>query len=83
MLVRSIHPRVAVIDNGPRKGGEKGTFATLKSTPGLETIFQLHRNLATTDADNTTSELIANMEEQCEGRPIRAAVTPDSRRYAL
>jgi hypothetical protein len=30
-LVRSLKPRVAVIDNGPRKGGEARTYATLKS----------------------------------------------------
>ena len=44
VLVHSIHPRVAVIDNGPRKGGEKGTYATLKATPGLETILLLVRD---------------------------------------
>ena len=50
---------------------------------GLETIFQLHRNLATTDADNTTPELTANREEQCEGRPIKASVTPTGRFYSV
>jgi competence protein ComEC len=83
VLVRSIHPRVAVIDNGPHKGGSAATFATLRSTPELEAIFQLHRNLDTTDRDNAPPEFIANMDEKCEGRYIKAEVSPDGRRYAV
>jgi len=83
VLVRSIHPRVAVIDNGPHKGGSASVFATLKSTPGLESIYQLHRNVETTARDNTSPEFIANVDEQCEGRFIKAEVAPDGRRYTL
>jgi len=41
-LVRSLKPRVAVIDNGPRKGGEARTYATLKSVREIEEIGRAH-----------------------------------------
>jgi competence protein ComEC len=41
-LVHAIGARIAVMNNGPRKGGAAETWDTLKSTPGLEDIWQLH-----------------------------------------
>ena len=83
VLVRSIRPRVAVINNGPRKGGAAQTYATLKATPSIEAIFQLHRNVATTPADNAPPEMVANPEAQCEGKMVRAEVAPNGRRYTV
>jgi beta-lactamase superfamily II metal-dependent hydrolase len=42
MLVHAEHPRVAIMDNGANKGGAVATFETLKSSPGLEDLWQLH-----------------------------------------
>ena len=41
-LVHAVRPRVSIINNGPRKGASRETWDTLKSTPGLEDIWQLH-----------------------------------------
>jgi len=82
-LVRAIEPRVALIDNGPRKGGEAGTFATLKSLPEIEAIYQLHRSLRTSDRDNTMSGYIANEEEACQGNFIKLSVAPDAKSYKV
>jgi competence protein ComEC len=41
-LVHAISPRIAVMNNGPRKGDSRETWDTLKSAPGLEDIWQLH-----------------------------------------
>jgi competence protein ComEC len=41
-LVHAVRPRVAVMNNGPRKGGSRETWTTVKSSPGLEDIWQLH-----------------------------------------
>jgi competence protein ComEC len=41
-LVHAIGARVAVMNNGPRKGDSRETWDTLKSAPGLEDIWQLH-----------------------------------------
>ena len=82
-LVRAIKPRVALIDDGPRKGGEPRTFATLKSVKEIEAIYQLHRNVRTTDKDNTMSGYIANEEEACQGNFIKLSVDPNSTSYTV
>ena len=82
-LVRALNPRVALIDSGPRKGAEPVTFATLKSIPGIEAIYQLHRNLRTTDKDNTLAGYIANEEEACAGNFIKLSVATDNRSYVI
>jgi beta-lactamase superfamily II metal-dependent hydrolase len=41
-LVHAIRPRVAIMNNGPRKGDSRETWDTLKSSPGLADIWQLH-----------------------------------------
>lgn len=37
-----IQPRVAVMNNGPRKGGPPAVSDTLRKSPGLEDIWQGH-----------------------------------------
>ena len=83
ILVRALNPRVAVIDNGPRKGGEAQTFATLKSISDIAGIYQLHRNLQTTDKDNTTADFIANDAEACNGEFIKISVAPNGKTYTV
>lgn len=82
-LVRAIAPRVAIINSGPRKGAESHTFATLKSNPELQAIYQLHRNLRTTGKDNTMVGYIANEEEACQGNFIKLSIEPNSESYTV
>ena len=42
VLVHALHPRVAVMNNGTRKGGEPEVMKTVHSSPGLEDLWQLH-----------------------------------------
>jgi len=82
-LVAALNPRVAIIDSGPRKGAESRTFATLKSSKQIEAIYQLHRNLRTTDRDNTMAGYIANEEEACQGNFIKLSVDQRSNSYTV
>jgi hypothetical protein len=82
-LVRALKPRVAVIDNGPRKGADPKTFATLKSVRDIEAIYQLHKNMVSTWNDNTASTFIANDDEKCQGEFIKVAVNPNGRSYRV
>src|SRR5712691_4426238 len=66
-LVAALAPTVAVIDNGARKGGTAAVYKLLRATPSLKDVFQLHRNVATTPADNAPPELTANDDEACTG----------------
>ena len=60
MLVHAMHPRVAVMDNGAKKGGAVATFETLKKSPGLEDLWQLHYAVDAGD-HNSPEPLIANL----------------------
>ncbi|PYS59181.1 MAG: hypothetical protein DMF74_22005, partial [Acidobacteria bacterium] len=82
-FVRALNPRVAIINDGPRKGGEARTFATLKSLNEIEAIYQLHRNVRTVDKDNTMSGYIANEAEVCQGNLIKISVDPTGKTYTV
>ena len=60
-LVHAIHPRVAIMDNGEKKGGSAPTLATLRGSPGLETLWQLHFSAEGGAQGNTAPEYIANL----------------------
>jgi competence protein ComEC len=42
VLVHALHPRVAIMNNGTRKGGEPDVMKTVHSSPGLEDLWQVH-----------------------------------------
>jgi competence protein ComEC len=59
-LVDAIHARVALMNNGEKKGGSTPTLVTIAKAPGLETLWQLHYSAEGGDAHNTAAEFIAN-----------------------
>jgi len=63
-LLRSLRPIVAVMINGPRKGGHPDTIKWLRETPSLKALYQLHRNVQISAEQNTPAEFIANLDEQ-------------------
>jgi competence protein ComEC len=84
VLVKAIEPTVAIMNNGTFKGCEPEVFATLKSTPSIKAIYQLHKNLRPDgDVNNTEPQFIANLEKNCAGNPIHLAVSADARRYVV
>jgi len=82
-LVDALKPRVAIINNGPRKGGEARTFATLKSEKEIQAIYQVHRNVRTTAKDNAPPDFIANDEEDCKGEFIKLSVDASGKSYSV
>lgn len=63
-IVDALHPRVAIMNNGSRKGGTPEAWQTVHDSPGLQDIWQLHRSVAGADKTNTAEELIANPSDQ-------------------
>ena len=61
-LVDAIHARVAIMDNGAKKGGSTPILRTIKAAPGLETLWQLHFSEEGGPLDNTAAEYIANLQ---------------------
>ena len=41
-FVDAIAPRVAIMDNGPHKGGAPSTYVTIEGSPRLKDLWQLH-----------------------------------------
>jgi beta-lactamase superfamily II metal-dependent hydrolase len=60
VLVHAEHPRIAIMDNGAKKGGAVATFDTLKTSPGLEDLWQLHAAVDAGD-HNMPEKFIANL----------------------
>jgi len=64
VLMRSVSPVAAIMNNGPKKGGHPDVLAWAKQIPSLKAFYQLHRNVASTADQNTSEDLIANMTEE-------------------
>jgi len=63
VMVHAVRPRVAVMNNAAVKGGHADTFATLRSSPGLEDIWQAHFSTEFAAAeDNSPADFIANLD---------------------
>jgi competence protein ComEC len=82
-LVHGIAPRVAVMNNGPRKGGEMSVMQTLRKSPGIEAIFQVHRNVQTGTEGNAAPEFVANADEKCAGDFLTIRVDANSKNYSV
>jgi competence protein ComEC len=76
-LVWALHPRVAVIDNGPRKGSSPAAWQIVHDSPGLEDLWQLHYAAESDRDHNVADERIANVKENCEGKGIKVLADSD------
>lgn len=83
VLIQTVQPRVAVFNNGARKGGHPRVTSTLRRVPDIQAIYQLHRNVTVGAQENTDPEFIANPDEKCQGESIKLSVAPDSRTYSV
>ncbi|MDB6041215.1 MAG: Beta-lactamase domain protein [Verrucomicrobiales bacterium] len=83
LLIRNIEPTVSVMSNGTSKGCSAEAFAALKSTPSIQAMFQIHKNLRTDQENNTTDEHIANLESDCQANYIKLSVAPDTKSYTI
>jgi beta-lactamase superfamily II metal-dependent hydrolase len=62
-LVHALAPRVAIMQNGTRKGGTVQTFQTLHTSPGLEDIWDLHWAYQGGIEHNPPGVFIANIDD--------------------
>jgi competence protein ComEC len=76
-LVWALHPRVAVIDNGPRKGSSPAAWQIVHDSPGLKDLWQLHYAAESDKDHNVADERIANVKENCEGKYIKVTADAD------
>jgi hypothetical protein len=63
VLVHAVHPRVAIMNNGARKGGVPSAWRIIKGSPGLEDLWQLHYAVDGGADHNVAEALIANVDD--------------------
>lgn len=86
VVLRTIQPTVAIMNNGHTKGCAPDVFADLKETKSVQAIYQVHKNLRPDGAmANAPDEYIANHEsaEKCEGHPIQLTVAATGSSYTV
>jgi beta-lactamase superfamily II metal-dependent hydrolase len=84
LVLRSLLPRVAIMNNGVTKGCLPEVSATLRETNSLEAVYQVHKNLRPDGAtSNVPDEYIANKEKECQGNFIQLSVAPDAKSYRV
>jgi beta-lactamase superfamily II metal-dependent hydrolase len=76
-LVDAIAPKVAIMDNGAKKGGAPETYDTLKAASGIQAIWQLHFAEAGGKEHNTADAFIANVDEADAGFYLKLTAHPD------
>jgi len=76
-LVHALHPRLALMNNGARKGGAPEIWQTIHDSPGLQDIWQLHFAVAGGKEHNSSDTVIANIDEICEGKWLRLTAEKD------
>jgi hypothetical protein len=75
-VVHAIQPRVAIMNNGTRKGGHVQTYQILRSSPGLEDLWQLHWSYWGGVEHNAPGGMVANVDEPAQLAAIVGAAAP-------
>jgi hypothetical protein len=76
-LIGAVHPQVAIMGNGARKGADPPTWPVLRATPGLEDIWQVHYSATGTKETNPLADFIANPDGPDEFKMIKLSAQPD------
>lgn len=76
-LVHALAPKVAIMDNGAKKGGSPEAWQTIHDTPGLQDLWQLHFAVAGGKEHNSSDTVIANVDEICEGKWLKLTAMRD------
>lgn len=78
-LLNAIAPRVAIMDNGAKKGGTPSTWDIIEKSPNLENLWQLHYSEEGGSAHNVPPEFIANVEGPDAGNYLKLTAWPDGK----
>lgn len=76
-LVWAVHPLVAVMNNGPHKGGSAAAWQIVHDSPGLADLWQLHYAVDAGKEHNSAEIVIANVDRESDGNLIQVTAQPD------
>jgi beta-lactamase superfamily II metal-dependent hydrolase len=76
-LVDAIRPRVAIMNDGPSKGGPPATMKTLFASPGLENLWEIHFSILSGQEYTVPGLFIANnLDDPITAMPIEPGSEP-------
>ena len=77
-LVHGLQPKVAIVNNGERKGISPDVARTLRGSPGIQDVWQLHFSTLAGAELNAPEQFLANLKAQgCEGHWIKVSAKRD------
>jgi len=77
VLVHALRSRVAVMNNGTRKGGQPPAMQIIHSAPGLEDLWQVHFSSLSGQEYTVPGMFIANtVDQQPEAMPVAPLAPP-------
>ena len=77
VLVHALRPRVAIMNNGTRKGGLPEVMQTLYTSPRFEDLWQIHFSVLSGQEYTTPGLFIANwVDDQAQTMPIGPVPLP-------
>ena len=76
-LVHALQARVAIMDNGAKKGASPTAWDIVKSSPGLQDLWQLHFADANGSEHNVQDPFIANVTEADTGYYLKVTADAD------
>jgi competence protein ComEC len=78
-FLNAIAPRVAIMDNGAKKGGTPSAWDIIEKSPRLENLWQLHFSEEGGAAHNVAPEFIANPEGPDAANYLQLTAWPDGK----
>jgi competence protein ComEC len=77
VLVHAVAPRVAIMNNGTRKGGQPDAMKVLFASPGLEDLWQLHFSQLSGQEYTVPGVFIANVtDDRPSAMPLEPVAAP-------
>src|SRR5438132_9373571 len=77
VLAHAIQPRVAIVNNGTRKGGQPESMKIIHTIPGLEDVWQIHFSQLSGQEYTVTGMFIANtIDQTLDASPVAPIQAP-------
>ena len=77
VMIHALRPRVAIMNNGTRKGGDPETMMSVHTSPGLEDLWQIHFSQLSGQEYTQPGMFIANLTDaRPPVMPVRPIAAP-------
>jgi beta-lactamase superfamily II metal-dependent hydrolase len=76
-IVHALKPRVAITNNGATKGGSPEALQTIRTSPGIEDVWQLHYAQNAGKENNAPEPFIVNVDQEASVSWIKLSAASD------